>query len=156
MRTKLPITFLTLILIAASPTAFAQSPTPRSETSASAEGEIKALELKLGDLIVRGQWDEYEKGLASDYTHVATDGRLENKEETMAGFRKGPRTIIVMEPEDLHARTYGQTAIVQGKITISWREAGRLSTKVERATQVFVKQDSQWYLAAEHETTLGK
>ena len=158
MRTTLPIVSLTLILIliGASPTAIAQSPAPRSEASASAEEEIKALELKLADLIIHGQWDEYERHLTSDYTHVATNGVLESKEETMTGFRKGPRTIIVMEPEDLHARTYGQTAIVQGKVTISWREAGRLSTKVERATQVFVKQDGQWFLAAEHETMLGK
>jgi ketosteroid isomerase-like protein len=156
MRTILPTAFLTFMLIAASPTAIAQSPAPRSEAPASAEEEIKTLELKLADLIVHGQWDEYEKHLTSDYTHVATNGTLETKDETMAGFRKGPRTIIVMEPEELHARTYGQTAILQGKTTISWREAGRLSTKVERSTQVFVKQEGQWLLATEHETMLGK
>lgn len=128
----------------------------RPVTSAQADEEIKALELKLANLIVHADWDEYEKLLGPDYTRVAYNGMFEDKKATMSSFRNGPRQYVVMEPEDLRVRTYGETAVLQGKLTISVRESGRLSSKVERFTQVFVKRDGRWFLTAEQETAVGK
>jgi ketosteroid isomerase-like protein len=127
-----------------------------AHADASAEDELKSLELKLADLIVRGDWDEYEKYLAADYTRVAGDGKLENRDEVMSNFRKGPRKIIVMEPEDLRVRIYGDAAVMQGHVTTSVRESGHVNTRNERFTGVFVRQDGQWRMAAEHETAVGK
>lgn len=110
----------------------------------------------MADLIVRGDWDEYEKYLVADYTRVAADGKLENKDEVMSGFRKGPRKIIVMEPEDLHVRTYGEAAVLQGRVTTSVRESAHVNTRNERVTEVFVRQDGQWRMAAEQESAMGK
>ena|SRR5271157_1501356 len=123
---------------------------------ANVEEELKTFEVKLADLIVRGDWDEYEKHLAADYTRVAADGKLENKGEVMSAFRKGPRKIIVMEPEDLHLVIYGEAAVMQGHVTTSVRESGHVNTRNERFTEVFVRQDGQWRMAAEHETAMGK
>jgi len=63
--------------------------------NANTEDEIKALEKKFADLIVHDGWDEYEKRLAPEYTRTGSDGKLEKKEDAMAGFRKGPRKVIV-------------------------------------------------------------
>jgi len=120
------------------------------------EAEIKTLELRLSDLVVHGNWDEYEKHLAPDYTRIASHGKLLNKEDVMADFRTGPRKIIVMEPEELQIRIHEGDAILQGQLTTSVRESGRVTTRVERFTHVFVKKDGEWLLAAEQETTIGK
>jgi len=158
----IPEVTLLVVSIFTTATAIAQSAAPqpvpaRAGVNTLPEDEIKALELKLADLIVHGDWDEYEKRLMPDFTRITYDGKQpENKEATMSSLRSGPRKIVVMEPEDLRVHTYGETAILQGKVTISVRESGRLSTKIERFTEVFVKQDGQWYLAAEQETLLGK
>ena len=128
----------------------------RANGSASVEEELKTLELKLADLIIRGDWDEYEKHLAADYTRVAADAKLENKDEVMSAFRKGPRKIIVMEPEDLRVVIYGEAAVMQGHVTTSVRESGHVNTRNERFTEVFVRQDGQWRMAAEQETSMGK
>jgi len=134
----------------------AQATGAQPGVNAATEEEIKALETKLADLMVHGAWDEYEKLLAPDYAGITYNGKLENKEGAMLGLRNGPRKVIVMEPEDLHVRTYGETAVLQGQLTIWARESGRVSTKVERFTEVFVRQDGHWHLAAMQETPASK
>jgi hypothetical protein len=135
-------------------------PTPaaplRAKGKSGVEEELKTVELRLANLIVHGDWDEYEKHLTAGYMRVAADGKLENKDEVMSDFRKGSRKIIVMEPEDLHVRIYGETAVMQGHLTTSVRESGRVSTRNERFTAVFVRRVGQWLLAAEQETPMGK
>ena len=160
MRTIAVVTLL-VVTVLATATAMGQAapaqPTPtHSVVNAQTEEEIKALETKLANLIVHDAWDEYEKLLAPDYAGVTYDGKLENKEATMASLRSGRRKIVVMEPEDLRVRTYGETAVLQGLLTVWARESGRVSTKVERFTEVFVKQDGQWLLAAAQETAAAK
>ena len=158
---KMPGVTLLVVSILATAAAMAQAtpapPTPaRPVVNAQAEEEIKALEAKLANLILHDAWDEYEKLLVSDYAGIAYDGKLESREATMSNFRSGRRKIVVLEPEDLRVRTYGETAVLQGLLTIWARESGRLSTKIERFTEVFVKQDGQWLLAARQGTAAPK
>jgi hypothetical protein len=155
-------TLVLFILIATLVIAFAhavptstQSAPVRADNSNSEES-IKALELKLAQWIVQGNWDEYEKLLASDFTRISADGKLADKKSVISEFREGPRKIIVMEPEDMHARIYGDSAILQGRVTTSVRDSGHVNTRKERFTEVFVKQDGQWQLASEQETSIGK
>lgn len=160
MPIRITTILLSLILIAGLGTISAQSAPIASAASHSAnsnsEETIKALELKLAQWIVQGNWDEYEKQLMSDFTRISADGKFADKKSVLSEFREGPRKIIVMEPEELHIRIYGDSAILQGRLTTSVRDAGRLSTRKERFTEVFVKQDGQWLLASEQETSMGK
>lgn len=150
---------LLLIVIATLGVAFAQTTAtqtvPHPDTANSEEG-IKAFNLKLAQWIVQGNWDEYEKQLTSDFTRISADGKFTDKKSALSELREGPRKIIVMEPEELHVRIYRDSAILQGRLTTSFRDAGRVSTRKERFTEVFVKQDGQWLLASEQETAIGK
>src|SRR5467141_2859599 len=154
MRSVFTITVLLAFSIALS----AQQPGAHAETNPVAEGEIKALELKLAELIVHGDWDEYAKHLASDYLHTRDNGRVESKDEALASLRDVKRKIIVveMEPADLAIRIYGDTAVSNAEFTTSLRESGQVKTRRTRQTEVFAKRDRQWYLIAEQGTTIGK
>ena len=135
-----------------------QTPVERAPSvdSAGSEEELKMVELKLADLMIHANWDEYEKQLAAGYTLIDAKGKLQSKDEIMAEFRKGERKIIVMEPEDLRGRIYGEASVLQGKCTTSVRESGHLRTRNERFTQVFIRRDGKWLLAAEQQTAIGK
>lgn len=146
------LTALAVAMVAFSTSTYAQS-TPQPAASDSArQPEIQSLELKLADLIVREKWDDYEKYLAPDFTRISDNGALEDRNEVMAAFRNGPRKIIILEPENLQVRMYGNTAVLQGVMTVSARESGRVTTRRESTTDVFVKRDGQWYLVTEHQT----
>ena len=136
----------------------AQQPALRADANPSAEAEIKALELKLADLIVRGEWDEYAKHLAPDYLHSRDNGQIEGKDEALTSLRDVKRKIIFVEadPADFTVHSYGDTAVSNAQVTVTVRDSGQVKTRVSRQTQVFVKRESQWWLVAAQDTTIGK
>ena len=150
--------FTITVLLALSIALTAQQPGMHADANPVAEGEIKALELKLAGLIVRGEWDEYARHLASDYLHTRDNGYVEGKDEAMASLRDVKRKIIVMEmePADTEIRIYGDTAVSSAEFTTSVRESGQVKTRRTRRTDVFVKRDGQWCLVAGQGTTIGK
>ncbi len=150
--------FIITVLLPLSLALSAQPQGAHADANPGAEGEIKALESKLAELIVHGDWDEYEKHLASDYLHTRDSGHVESKDEALASLRDAKRKIIVMEmePSDLAIRIYGDTAVSNAEFTTSVRESGQVKTRRTRQTDVFVKRDGQWYLIAEQGTNIGK
>ena len=151
------IVFIITVLLALSLALSAQPQGMHADVNPAAEGEIKALEMKLAELIVHGDWDEYEKHLASDYLHTRDSGHVESKDEALASLRDVKRKIIVMEMEpDLAIRIYGDTAVSNAEFTTSVRESGQIKTRRTRQTDVFVKRDGQWCLVAGQATIIGK
>jgi Domain of unknown function (DUF4440) len=154
MRTVFTITLLLAFGIALT----AQQPGVHADANPAAESEIKALELRRAELIVRGEWDEYAKQLAFDYLHTRDDGHVESRDEAMANLRDVKRKIIVMEmePANLVVHIYGDTAVSSAEFMVRFRENGRVNSRRVRLGDVFVKRDGQWWLVAEQGTTIGK
>jgi ketosteroid isomerase-like protein len=162
MRAVFTVTvFLTLSIVLN-----AQQPGVHADANPIAEGEIKALELKMAELIVRGDWDEYANHLASDYLHIRENGHVENKDEAIANLRgvqgnvqhDAKRKIIIMEMEstDLAMHIYGDTAVSSAEFTITVRNSGQVTTHLTRETDIFVKHDGQWLLVAGQDAMVGK
>jgi ketosteroid isomerase-like protein len=150
--------FIVTFLLAVSASLAAQQPGLHADANPAAEAELKALELKLADLIVRGDWDEYSNYLASDYLCTHENGHIETKDEALASLRDVKRKVIVMEmePSDAVIRIYGDTAVSNAEFTTRVRESGQVKSRRARLTGVFVKRDGQWRLIAEQSTTIGK
>lgn len=148
----------TIVFLVLSTFLTAQPPGLHADTSPAAADEIKALETKLADLIVRGDWDEYASRLASDYLHTRDNGRVESKDQAMAALRDVNRKVIVMEmePSDAIFHIYGDTAVSNAEFTTRVRDSGQVKSRRVRLIDVFVKRDGQWSLIAEQETLIGK
>jgi len=153
MRKVFTITVLLALSIA-----LKAQPGTDADANPAAEGEIKALEMKLAELIVRGDWEEYEKHLASDYLLTRDNGHVESKDEALVSLRDVKRKIIIMEmePADAAIRIYGDTAVSNAEFTTSVRESGQVKTRRTRQTDVFVRRNGQWHLIAEQGTMIGK
>jgi ketosteroid isomerase-like protein len=154
MRKILTIAALLALCIALT----AQQPGVHADANPVAEGEIKALELKLAELIVRGDWDEYSKLLSADYLFIRENGQVEKKDEALASLKDIKRKIIVMEmePADLAIRIYGDTAVSNAEFTMTIRDSGQVKIHRARLTDVFVKREGQWCLVAGQGTAIGK
>jgi hypothetical protein len=150
------LTFAALLALCITLTA--QQPGVHADANPTAEGEIKALELKMADLIVRADWDEYAKLLSSDYLHTRENGRVEQKDEALASLQDLKRKIIVMEmePADLAIRIYGDMAVSNAEFTMTVRDSGMVKPHLIRLTDVFVKRDGQWRLVAGQSTAVSK
>ena len=149
--------FTISIFLALSIALAAQQPGIHAAANPAAEAEIKALELKLADLMVRGDWDEYAKHLASDYLYT-DNGHVESRDEALANLRDSKRKFIVMEieSEDLTIRIYGDMAVSGAKYTATVRESGQVKSHLARVTDVFIKRDGQWYVIAGQAATIAK
>jgi ketosteroid isomerase-like protein len=147
-----------MLVLTLSIAAVSQGSDLKADANPAVEAEIKALELKLTELIVSAGWDEYAKHLASDYLRTRENGQVENKDETMASLRDVKRNVIVMEmePSTLAIRIYGDAAISSAEFTIRVRESGQVKSRRTRHTGAFVKRDGEWRLVAEQATLIGK
>lgn len=145
--------FLAICTVAA-----AQQAAVHADANPAAETEIKALESKMADWIVHGNWDAYAQVLALDYLHTNYNGHIENKDEALAGLRDERRKVIVMEAEsaDQQVRIFGDSAIYNAEVTVSVRDSGQVKTRRLRITDVFLRRDGQWLLIAEQSTAIGK
>jgi len=148
----------TVLLFAVSSVAAAQQSPLHADTNPAAEGEIKALELKLADWIVHGNWEAYAQVLAPDYLHTTYNGQVESKDEALAGLRDEHRKTIVREAEtaDQRIQVFGDTAVFNAEFTIWVRESGQVKTRRLRVTDVFLRRDGRWLLMAEQSTAIGK
>jgi hypothetical protein len=130
----------------------------RAEPNSAVEAQIKGLELKQAELVVRGDWEEYAKRLASDFTRTRENGQMENRAEALASLSDAKRKIIVMEmePSGISVRLYGQTAVVNAEFSFTVRDSGQIRNRRSRLSDVWVKSDGEWWLVAEQDTTIGK
>ena len=140
-------TLLISILLATSLPVSAVVPT--ADPDAAAEAEIKALELHLAKLLVSREFDEYERCLAADYTRINANGVVETREQVLAGFRASTGELS-MQPTDLVVKTYGDTAILTGTLTVASEKA----TRVSRFRKVFIRRDGRWFLVSLQGVTL--
>lgn len=158
MRNAFIIALLIALILALGASLAAQSPDLHADVNTTAEDEIKTLETKFAELIVRGDWDEYAKHLASDYLHTRDNGHVEGKDEWLESLRDVKRKIIVMEmePADAAIRVYGDTVVFNAEFTITVRDSGQVKSRRTRQNDVFVKRDGQWWVVAGQNTTIGK
>lgn len=134
-----------------------QSAKPQADSNSAADAEVKTFVSHMTELIVKADWDGYAQRLLPDYLRTDYDGRVMNKDEALTRLRDPQRKIIVMEMEpDQRVRIYGDTAISSAAFTISVRDSGQVKTRLIRMTDVLVKREGQWSLAAEQATAVGK
>jgi ketosteroid isomerase-like protein len=108
-----------------------------SDQSAAAENEVKALELRLCDLLLHGDLEEYGRHVADDYVRSGPDGSLAGKAEVLRALQKN--RIVTMDPGDIRIRVCGDTAVLS--VDLLWKQeraTGQVALR-SRITKTFVK-----------------
>lgn len=82
--------------------------------------------------------------LADDSIIVGPDGRIIDKSRFLEVIRSGALSHEKMESQDMRVRIYDNTAIVTALTTSKGKFMGQEFTSLERATDIFVKQNDRW------------
>jgi len=82
--------------------------------------------------------------LADDWIIVGPDGRIIDKSGFLEVIRSGALSHEKMEAEDMRVRIYDNTAIVTALTTSKGKFMGQEFTSLERAKDIFVKQNDRW------------
>lgn len=128
--------------------------------TASADDEatdIRDLENRLNEAIVKGDVATFERLFADDFTHTSQDGTFRTRAEWLKGRVQGKSNYISYDVDGRQVRIYGETAVVTGLAKPSWRESdGSLASGKFRVLRVWVKRAGRWQAAAFQSTRISE
>ena len=88
--------------------------------------------------------------MADDWTIIGPEGRVTGKAAFLGLVASGALSHDVMESSDFDVRLYGDTALVIAKGVSGGDYRGQAFYLVERASNVFVRQDGCWRCVSTH------
>jgi ketosteroid isomerase-like protein len=86
--------------------------------SQNTKADIEALERKRFAAQVSKDFDFLEKVFADDLVYTHSSGKQDNKTTYIASIKEGKSVYNKIDVEEIIVRTYGKTAVVNGKILI--------------------------------------
>ena len=120
------------------------------------EEEVLELEKEFSQAIVKNDAEAVGRFLADDWIIIDPDGGIIDKTRFLDVIKSGALTHEMMTSDDTRVRIYGNTAIVTALTTTKGKFSGQVFTTLERASDVFVKQNGRWQCVLSHLTRFTK
>lgn len=115
-------------------------------------GQLEAIEAQLAATWQNRDCAGWSALLADDWSVTHIDGQVFNKVQALEMCRSGPS--VTSSIDELHIRSYGDTAIVTGRNRATAGGSSR-QTVTLRFTDVLVRRDGRWLVVASHATRLA-
>ena len=87
---------------------------------------------------------------AADFIGVGPSGTVRTKPQVLLDFTSGALKFQSITTDDVQVRVYGNTAVETGRSTMIGQDKGQIVPRDTRFTRVWVKQQGQWRLVANH------
>jgi len=149
-----------LTLVAMVLTATASGQQDNSTTEARAEREIRQLEDRLDEAVVKGDLEFFDRTFADDFTHTNHLGVFRTKAQWMANHRDEDAKAVKspydsFRSEDLAVRICGPTAVVTGRSIPTGRDAKGQPIRGEyRFLRVWARREGRWQVVAFQSTRI--
>lgn len=102
----------------------------------------------------RGDVRAIEAIVAKDVTLGHSDGHLEQRDDLLAQLASGARQYTAMENSDLDVRVHGHTATITGILRVTFTQAGKTETRLNRFLRVYAWYEGSWHMVANQSTKL--
>jgi ketosteroid isomerase-like protein len=80
----------------------------------------------------------------ADFTHTHASGQVEYKEGYLKGIGSGDHHFLLLDISDVHVRSYGDSAIVEGHMHLRANNLGKIADVQNIFMTVWVKQQGKW------------
>ena len=87
---------------------------------------------------------------ADDFIGVGPSGTVRTKPQVIADFTSGDLKFQSITTDDVQVRVYGNAAVETGRSTMEGQDKGKTVPRDTRFTRVWIKQQGQWRLVANH------
>jgi ketosteroid isomerase-like protein len=124
------------------------------QPAAAAEAELRAVEDRRYQAMIRGEAGALDKLLADDLVYVHSSGSVETKTEFLDTLRSGRLRYKRIAPEDVRVKLSGNLALVTGRSSIDVEREGKPQSFRVRFTAAYEKASGSWRLAAWQTTRL--
>ena len=138
-----------LVIVAAAALA-CRAGAQQSSSAMLAIDELKGLEARWNDAHTKGDTVELLRQWADDITFVVPEMRRFSKDDVMAFWRSGRARLMRHETSDVTYRTYGDAAVVEGRLHRQRNFNGQVIDDDWRFTKTYVRRDGRWLVVSYH------
>jgi ketosteroid isomerase-like protein len=126
--------------------------------SSNAEQEILILEEEHRQAVIRLDVAAIDRLYADDLMVTSPIGTMCDKAGTMAEARAGASksTVEAYDKDNMHVRVFGETAATSYRLTIKAEHDGQEINRQYQITNVWLKRQGRWQIAACHTASLDQ
>jgi ketosteroid isomerase-like protein len=137
----------------ATSTAPPEPTSPSTPAPQSVEAQVLELDRAWGQAYVKGDIDVIDRTLTPHWRGW-TDTAGSNKTTELAEFKAGKNRSLENIIDNARVRVYGNTAVVEARERIRFRDEAGEHWLTWHITDVFIKQGGQWQVVASHGSTI--
>jgi ketosteroid isomerase-like protein len=130
-------------------------PLRAADQSGDDQQQLRKLEQEWAESYVKRDQSFAQRITADDFAFVGPDGNMVNKADYVKSIA-GDTIFTQFKIDDLKIRTFGDTAVVIGKATVSAKTGQTDQGGQYSFTDVFVKQKGEWKAVSGHVTPIAK
>ena len=145
-----PALFIAAVVLAVAPIGVAQKESAKGSHQTSVEEVIKKLDDERIQAQIHADATAIDRIYADDFIGVGPSGRVRTKPQVISDFTSGDLKFQSITTDDVQVRVYGNTAVETGRSTMIGQDKGQTVPRDTRFTRVWVKQQGQWRLVANH------
>src|ERR1043165_8055568 len=147
MRPHLLIAALFLAVVPMGP---GQEPRTRDDDRKNIEQTIRKLDNERIQAQIHADRTALDRIYAADFIGVGPSGTVRTKPQVLLDFTSGDLKFQSITTDEVQVRVYGNTAVETGRSTMIGQDKGRTVPRETRFTRVWVKEQGQWQLVANH------
>jgi ketosteroid isomerase-like protein len=119
------------------------------------EHELRAVVHDWDQAMIQNDAEAIGRYMADDWIMVGADGSTTDKATFLGLIKSGALSHNVMESDDVAIRVYGDAAVVTARGVSGGVYRGRAFREVERQSNMFIRQGSQWTCVLTHLSRLA-
>ena len=145
-----PPLLIAVLFLAVVPMGLGQEPSARNDDRKNIEETIKKLDNERIQAQIHADRMALDRIYASDFIGVGPSGTVRTKPQVISDFTSGDLKFQSITTDEVQVRVYGNTAVETGRSTMIGQDKGRTVPRETRFTRVWVKEQGQWQLVANH------
>jgi len=121
-----------------------------------AEQEIRDLERKFEQAVLKGDVAFFERVLAKNFLHTTQTGKMRDREQWLSNHKAGQSSYDALNVDQLTVHIYGDSAVVTAIIKPTGRDSqGKPIEGQYRYLRVWSKQNGAWQVVAFQSTRVA-
>jgi ketosteroid isomerase-like protein len=144
--------FLSMLLVGSLAGLARAQPDPGQGALSAEEKAVVKVEQELEKALAANDIAALDRIYSTDFAYTNETGELIAKRQLLEQLQSGKHKVNSVKHEDVRLHSYGNTVVMTGTSTSTIGYRGNVTSGPRRFTNVFIKQDGRWQLAA-HQVT---
>ena len=143
-------TVIAILALTATSIALGQEESANRDQRGSVETAIRKLDNERIQAQIHADAPALDRIYSADFIGVGPSGTVRTKPQVLLDFTSGDLKFQSITTDGVQVRVYGDTAVETGLSTMIGQDKGKTVPRDTRFTRVWVKQEGDWRLVANH------